>query len=779
MLIITSGRFLKSQDFELEPLFPGPEADAPKNTAISLIVLVTIRPTMMGTPLELGGNILLNDSSTVVTDLPSEKPEASALLGAESATNPRAGVAPPESRNSKNDIKDNDGISEKPLGGGMNTDAIVQKDFSGISAGPMRSPLAQASVSNPNHYGSGGEPTLLPTSEKKMISSLSRKTIGNPGCEKAGEQTQMSSSCEANDHDCKPANCANPQDGASTNEDKSATNTGAGQEPPAKGTEAKLCPSGNESHTISPSKGGEEQAAKSSDEAGTIDSEAAKKSYDPLYREVDGIKYPSTCVIRVPSGINTGDQLTVRWPVWNGSTGSRVGKRKLDNNDAEHGDNKRVRSPNMSSSDVEKNDRTAYSLYEKEILALARRDGGDISTEEISERWKKLPDNHKVPYSDRASKENENNADLNAQKSDKDASNGPRKAKSVESARTSGMVVAITINARMKSKLKASNGLLRVFAPWISAERSANNSLSSLQLRSIGAEQGNAAASARKTRRRSATRSHGEGDFHVGHSRIGSRYQVLDSMIPSSDTWKREALSPEEPVPNKEVLQQDDQLKARVDPMCDPMWEMSRGEKVNAGLSDEYFSSLKAYQKARGLLAVHGSDYNLSIARLKVNAGMQAEIGFPDRPAEYNVPCDKSHALLEGKPLTKAEQEVFNAAIELNQKQWPQIARAVGTSVNRCLVHYYNVFKAGADRSRYLKEKKLWEQSDVCEVCGDGGDLLCCDGCIGSYHRRCLNPPLEEVPDGPWFCPSCERKGTTQETARDGDNNVNDGTASQ
>ena len=732
-----------------------------------------------------GMNILLNDGNTVVTDLPSEKPEASA--GAGSTMNPGAGAIP-ENRPRKNDINvnDNSGIGKKTLVGDTKTALIVQKDVSSTSAGPMRSPLAQASVSNLNQSGSGGEPTR----EKKMISVLPQNTNGDPSgrsdCEKAVEPSEMSSSCEANDQDGKAANFANPQDGATA--DESATSTDAGQELPAENSETKLLRrSVDDSHTIPCSRGGDEQAAKSPDEAGTNDSEATKGGCDPLYREVDGIKYPSTCVIKVPAGINTGDQLTVRWPVWNGSTGGRIGgKRKLDTDmdDAKQGDDKRARSPN-SSSDTRKNDETAgnegsitaYSLYQKEILALARRDERNISTEEMSERWKNLPDNHKDPYNDRARRENERNAGLNAQKTDNDVSDGPRKTKSVEPAKTSSMVVAITINARMKSKLKASNGLLRVFAPWISAERSANNSLSSQQLRSIGAEQGNAAASARKTRRQSRTRTHGEGNFHVGHSRIGSRYQVLDSMIPSSDTWKREALS-SETASNKEDSQQKDDVKARVDPMCDPMWEMARGESVNAGLSDEYFASLKAYQKARGVLAMHSSYYDISTARLKLNADTQVEIGFPDRPDGYNVQCGKPHALLEGQPLTKVEQEVFNAAIELNQKQWPTIARAVGTSVNRCLVHYYSVFKAGADRSRYLKEKKAWEQSDVCEVCGDGGDLLCCDGCINSYHQKCLNPPMEEVPEGSWFCPSCVKRRVVDKDDRD-DNDKNGAVSQQ
>ncbi|EDV24353.1 uncharacterized protein TRIADDRAFT_27056, partial [Trichoplax adhaerens] len=44
---------------------------------------------------------------------------------------------------------------------------------------------------------------------------------------------------------------------------------------------------------------------------------------------------------------------------------------------------------------------------------------------------------------------------------------------------------------------------------------------------------------------------------------------------------------------------------------------------------------------------------------------------------------------------------------------------------------------------------------DFCHVCKDGGQLLCCDSCPLSYHLRCLNPPLEDIPEGDWRCPRC------------------------
>ncbi|CAH1259651.1 unnamed protein product [Diabrotica balteata] len=47
------------------------------------------------------------------------------------------------------------------------------------------------------------------------------------------------------------------------------------------------------------------------------------------------------------------------------------------------------------------------------------------------------------------------------------------------------------------------------------------------------------------------------------------------------------------------------------------------------------------------------------------------------------------------------------------------------------------------------------EHQEFCRVCKDGGELLCCDSCTSAYHTHCLNPPLPEIPDGDWKCPRC------------------------
>lgn len=33
--------------------------------------------------------------------------------------------------------------------------------------------------------------------------------------------------------------------------------------------------------------------------------------------------------------------------------------------------------------------------------------------------------------------------------------------------------------------------------------------------------------------------------------------------------------------------------------------------------------------------------------------------------------------------------------------------------------------------------------------------MLLCDSCERGWHQQCLNPPLAEVPEGDWLCPTC------------------------
>merc|ERR1712203_712056 len=65
--------------------------------------------------------------------------------------------------------------------------------------------------------------------------------------------------------------------------------------------------------------------------------------------------------------------------------------------------------------------------------------------------------------------------------------------------------------------------------------------------------------------------------------------------------------------------------------------------------------------------------------------------------------------------------------------------------------------KIGSKNKKKSKKKNFatddTEHQEYCEVCQQGGEIILCDTCPRAYHLVCLDPELDEAPEGKWSCP--------------------------
>merc|ERR1712029_876972 len=119
----------------------------------------------------------------------------------------------------------------------------------------------------------------------------------------------------------------------------------------------------------------------------------------------------------------------------------------------------------------------------------------------------------------------------------------------------------------------------------------------------------------------------------------------------------------------------------------------------------------------------------------------------------------------EEKPKGDSDEEFENMLAEAEDSMAPEDARVVAEARREKKEKKGKPkIKIGNKNKKKGKKRKDFSKDDVehqefCEVCGQGGEIILCDTCPRAYHLVCLEPELEEAPEGKWSCPKCEKNG--------------------
>ncbi|KAM2058581.1 hypothetical protein ACFX16_031145 [Malus domestica] len=77
-----------------------------------------------------------------------------------------------------------------------------------------------------------------------------------------------------------------------------------------------------------------------------------------------------------------------------------------------------------------------------------------------------------------------------------------------------------------------------------------------------------------------------------------------------------------------------------------------------------------------------------------------------------------------------------------------------GQSFTLCQLQAWSAeYKTRKKSTQVVRDDQNDQNDDSCGLCGDGGELICCDNCPSTFHQACLS--LQELPEGNWYCSNC------------------------
>jgi len=255
---------------------------------------------------------------------------------------------------------------------------------------------------------------------------------------------------------------------------------------------------------------------------------------------------------------------------------------------------------------------------------------------------------------------------------------------------------------------------------------------------------------------------------------VAAKWREFTSLGPAEEEEKEEEVEEVEAEPEEE---EEDEVENEEDDDEEEMPLAARGRKQRGGgrggrkskkveedefdYDDEEDSEDGAKKRGRPGRAKptpkstkKGKQAAAAVPKLKIKLGGRKKKG------------EASDSEEEEKPKGDSDEEFENMLAEAEDSMTTEDVAAVAETKRAKKTGKAKVKIGNKNKKKGKKGKKDFAQEEAdhqefCEVCQQGGEIILCDTCPKAYHLCCLDPELEEAPEGKWSCPHCEKNGPT------------------
>merc|ERR1719193_1925185 len=211
----------------------------------------------------------------------------------------------------------------------------------------------------------------------------------------------------------------------------------------------------------------------------------------------------------------------------------------------------------------------------------------------------------------------------------------------------------------------------------------------------------------------------------------------------------------------EEEEQEEDEEEGEEDLPLSNRGRRSRGSRTKKKKDDDDFEfedddesddANNSRRKSRGSRASAASAKKgkgkKAVPKLKIKLGGRKKRGSSDDEEEGGVAKDSDEEFEE--MLKEAETAMVDDEVQVTSEKKKPKGKAKMKIGNKNK-------KKGKKRKDFANDES--EHQEYCDVCQQGGEIILCDTCPKAYHLCCLNPELDEAPEGKWSCPHCEKNG--------------------